>query len=119
MENKDNILSKFVNFVKRLLGHDVPKLISAPEEEGVKQDSKSNFIDEIRINKKEDPELLKLQNHYENGKITLSEMSDEQLYELDLLYKRQVSELKKKLDDKKTELSIMQHKLKSYSSNAN
>ncbi len=42
-------------------------------------------------------------------------MSNEQIHELNLLYKRQVSELKKKLNDKKTELSIMQQKIKSYS----
>lgn len=49
------------------------------------------------------------------NEIDLCEMSNEQIHELNLLYKRQVSELKKKLNDKKTELSIMQQKIKSYS----
>ena len=44
-------------------------------------------------------------------------MSNEQIHDLSSLYQRQVSELKKKLNDKKTELSIMQHKIKSYSTN--
>ena len=43
--------------------------------------------------------------------------SNEQKHDLNSLYKRQVSELKKKLNDKKTELNIMQHKIKSYSAN--
>lgn len=44
-------------------------------------------------------------------------LSDNEIDELDLLYKRQVSELKKKLNNKKTELSIIQHRLKRYSVN--
>lgn len=44
-------------------------------------------------------------------------MSNEQIHDLNSLYKRQVSELKNKLNDKKTELNIMQNKIKSYSEN--
>ena len=74
-------------------------------------------MNEIRLYKEENPTLLKLQNQYEKSEIDLCVMSNEQIHDLSSLYRRQVSELKKKLNDKKTELSIMQHKIKSYSTN--
>ena len=117
MENKENIFTKFINFIKRIFRNEETKQIPAKTEGIAKQDTKSNFLDELRLYKEEDPTLLKLQNQYEKNEIDLSVMSNEQIHDLNLLYKRQVSELKKILNDKKTELSIMQHKIKSYSAN--
>lgn len=116
MENKENIFTRFINFIKRMFGKEEPKQILAKTEVITKQEPKSNFLDELRLYK-EDPTLLKLQNQYEKSEIDLCVMSNEQIHDLSSLYKRQVSELKKKLNDKKTELSIMQHKIKSYSTN--
>lgn len=117
MESKENIFTRFINFIKRIFGNEEPKQIPAKTEEITKQESKSNFFDELRLYKEEDPTLLKLQNQYEKNEIDLCVMSNEQIHDLNSLYKRQVSELKKKLNDKKTELSIMQHKIKGYSAN--
>lgn len=78
---------------------------------------KSNFLNDIRINKEENKELIDLQNKYENNEINLSMLSDKEIDELDSLYNRQVSDLKKKLDDRKTQLNIMKHRIKSYSVN--
>ena len=74
-------------------------------------------MDELRLYKEEDPTLLKLQNQFEKNEIDLCVMSNEEIHDLNSLYKRQVSELKKKLTDKKTELNIMQRRIKSYSTN--
>jgi len=117
MENKENIFTRFINFIKRMFGREEPKQIPAKTEAITKQEPKSNFLDEVRLYKEEDPTLLKLQKQYEKSEIDLCVMSNEQIHDLSSLYKRQVSELKKKLNDKKTELSIMQHKIKSYSTN--
>ena len=122
MESKENIFTRFVNFIKRIFGNEEPKQIPAKTEviskpEFVKQEPKSNFMNELRLNKEENSSLLKLQNQFEKNEIDLRVMSNEQIHDLNSLYKRQVSELKKKLNDKKTELSIMQHRIKSYSSN--
>lgn len=54
---------------------------------------------------------------YENNEIDLCVMSNEEIHELNSLYKRQVLDLKKKLDDPKTQLAIMKNRIKSYSAN--
>ena len=115
MKNKENIFTKFINFIKRLFEKEEPKQLYAKTEVITKHEPKSNFLNELRLYKEESPTLLKLQNQYEKNEIDLCVMSNEQIHELSSLYQRQVSELKKKLNDKKAELSIMQHKIKSYS----
>jgi len=117
MRNKENIFRRVINFIKRIFGNEEPKQISAKTETIKNKESKSNYFDELKLYKEEDLALLKLQNQYEKGEIDLSAMSDEQLSDLNALYKRQVSELKKKLNDQKTEITILQHKIKSYSAN--
>lgn len=117
MKNKENIFTKFINFIKRMFGKEEPKQIPTKTEVIAKQEQKSNFLDELRLYKEENPTLLKLQNQYEKSEIDLCVMSNEQIHDLSALYKRQVAELKKKLNDKKTELSIMQDKINSYSTN--
>ena len=44
-------------------------------------------------------------------------MSNEEIHELNLLYKRQVSDLMEKLDDKKEHLVVMKNKIEGYSEN--
>ena len=122
MEIKENIFTRFIKFIKKIFESEEPKQIPAKTEvmskpEFVKQEPKSNFMNELRLNKEENSSLLELQNQFEKNEIDLRVMSNEQIHDLNSLYKRQVSELKKKLNDKKTELSIMQHRIKSYSSN--
>ena len=111
-KNKENFFTIIIKFIKRIFGNNEPKQIAAKAEVIEKQEPKSTFYDELRLDKEEDPILLKLQDQYEKSEIDLGAMSDEQIHDLNLLYKRQVSELKKKLNDKKTELSIIQHKIK-------
>lgn len=117
MQNKENIFTRFVNFIKRMFEKEELKQIPIKTEIITKQEPKPNFLDEVRLYKEEDPTLLKLQKQYEKSEIDLCVMSNEQIHNLNSLYKRQVSELKKKLNDKKTELSIIQHKIKNYSTN--
>ena len=47
---------------------------------------------------------LDLQAEYEKGNVELFMLSDEEIHELNLLYKRQVEELAKELEDKRTQL---------------
>ena len=56
--------------------------------------------------------ILNLQNKFETKETTLSEMSDEQVHELNLLYQRQITELKNKLNNKKEEFIRIQNRLK-------
>lgn len=114
---KESIFARFVNFIKGIFGKKIEQEIPAPVETIEKKEVKSNFFDEIRIYKEENKKLLDLQSKYENNEIDLCVMSNEEIHELNSLYKRQVSDLKKKLDDKKTQLAIMKKRIKSYSAN--
>ena len=108
---KENI---FTRFIKAILWKKVRQENPAQEEN---KRRKSNFFDELTINKEEDKKLIDLQRKYENNELDLAMLSDEEIDELDLLYKRQVDDLKKKLDHKKTQLNIMKYRIKSYSPN--
>lgn len=114
---KESIFTRFVNFIKGIFGKKVEQEIPASVETIEKKDVKSNFFDEIRINKEENKELLDLQSKYENNEIDLCVMSNEEIHELNSLYKRQVSDLKEKLDGQKTQLVIMKNRIKRYSAN--
>lgn len=114
---KESIFTKFINFIKGIFAKKVEQEIPTKIETIENKDVKSDFLNNIRIYKEENKELLDLQNKYENKEIDLAVMSDEEVHELNLLYKRQISDLKKNLEDKKTQLSIMKHKIKNYSAN--
>lgn len=114
---KESIFTKFVNFIKGIFGKKVDQKIT-PQVQSIEfKEKKSDFIKEIRLNKEENKGLLELQRKYENNEIDLSVMSDEEIHELNLLYKRQVSDLKKTLEDKKTQLDIMKRRVNTYSTN--
>ena len=121
MENKylqvrrENIFTRFINFIKGIFGYKAKEETSIQVEKVETKDLKSDFLNNIRINKQENEELISLQSKYENGEIKLSTLSDEEIDELDLLYKRQVGDLKKKLDDRKTQLNIIKHRMENYS----
>lgn len=124
---KENFFIRISNFFKNIFNRNEVKQItsvtdslsnekiSSDFKENNFQKEKSKFIDDIKINKEEDPILLELQNQYERDEIDLNVLSDEQIDDLHELYKRQVIELKNTLDNKKTELIIVQHKMKQYS----
>ena len=87
MKNKENIFTRFINFIKRIFGNEELKQISEKTEVIVNQETKSNFLESLRLYKDEDLEILKLQKQYEKNEIKLQEMSNEQIHKLNLLYK--------------------------------
>lgn len=117
---KDNIFTRFINFIKKLFGKDEPKQLSAQIETIEKKETKPSFFEEIKIpvENPKNSKLLKLQKQFENNEIDLCVISNEEIHELNSLYKTQVSDLKSKLSDKKTELSLIQKRIANYSTNA-
>lgn len=110
MDKKENI---FIKLIKKIFKGENQKLLPEKTEIiGTEQDTKSKFLEEIRLYKEEDEALLKLQSQYENREIDLTILSSKQLHDLSSLYERQVSELKKRLKDKKEKISMMQHQIK-------
>ena len=121
---KENIFTKIVSFFKNLFGgkkqeNIVSENIINEEQKNEKVNTQSDFLDYIRVNKeeKEDPELLRIQEMLEKNEISPASISDEALNEITQMYERQVSNLKKDLEDKKTKINYLKYKLNSPKTN--
>lgn len=91
---KATILSKIVNFIKGLF---------RPKYKAINQHNPiSTSLDENT----QDFELINLQDKFENNQIKLSELSDNQLQNLNNLYQNQIKVLKQTLNYKKIEMNI-------------
>ena len=115
---KETFLSRCIKFIKRLFknkdeDHKKQEEVTIIE----KKEINFNFLNEIKLVKEEDKPILELQKKYENNEIDLSVMTDEEVHELNLLYKKQVAELKKKLESKKLEVKMMRNRITGYSTN--
>ena len=113
---EENIFSKIIGFFKKIFGK--KEVVEAPivEEKIEKEDKKINnreseFLRYIQINKKEDPELLELQRKFEAKEILMREMTDEQLIELTALYKRQIEDINRDIENKKTRIGMLKFKV--------
>ena len=116
MENKENILERFINFIKRIFGkEEVKQIAESTEEVAIKQEEPS-FLDRIRV-VEEDDAITKLQKDFEKNATTLSSMSDEEIHELNMLYKKQIRDLRKTLSNRRAELNLLQHKINIISAN--
>lgn len=79
------------------------------------QNEKETFLNSVKIgNTNINPDLLELQNKFENREITISELTTSQINSLKELYNNQVSNLHKILNDRQTELVFLKLKLSSY-----
>ena len=114
---KESVFTRFVNFIRGMFWKKIEQEVPAQLETTENNEIKSNFFDEIRVDREENTKLIDLQRKYENNEIDLAMLSDEEIEELDLLYKRQVADLKEKLDDRKNQLNIMKNRIKSYAEN--
>ncbi len=118
---KENIFSKIANFFKNLFGS--KKQENLVSENVVKEETKerkeSDFLESIRINKeeKDDPELLRIQEQLEKNEISVFSISDDALHDIKEICDRQVSNLAKELDNKKTELNYLKFKLNNSQTN--
>lgn len=90
---KNNIFSKIINFIKGLF---------KPKYKAISQSS-SVFND---VSNGQDPDLINLQDKFENNQIKLSDLSDGQVKDLNALYINQIDVLKQTLNYKKIELNI-------------
>ena len=112
---KENIFTRFINFFRKVF---YKEQINIEDTINNRTDNtKNNFLYEIKIEHEEDPNLINLQEQFENKEIDLASMSDEEVHNLNQLYKRQIEELKKKLENKKTEINIVKNRMQSYSTN--
>jgi len=106
---KESILKKIFNFIQNIFNKK-GTVIEENNNKNVNDNIKDTFIKQIKINNESNSEISKLQKKFENNEITLDSMSDEEVHNLNLLYKEQISNLNKKLDEKKSELKILKNK---------
>lgn len=110
-EKKHSIFYKIINFIKNIfksdkalpapdiLNEEIPDINSVFDDANIQIDTQpeSTEISEIE-HVQEDPKLLDLQSKFESNEIALSELSDENLNNLNSLYLRQIEELNKQLN---------------------
>lgn len=107
---KNNFFVRFISFIKQRLSKKIETEEVKQEEATPIKNNSSKFFEEIGACSGEKQELLDLQVEYEKGNLELFMLSDEEIHELNLLYKRQVEELTKELEDKRTQLRRIKNK---------
>ena len=126
VERKESIFTKIFKFLRNLFKRnnqedniDNNKEIIRKNQEIDNNLKSKNSIDEydseflayLRIDKREEPELLELQRKFENKEILMSDMSDIDLIRLNDLYNRQITKMKNDLENKKTKVGMLKFKL--------
>lgn len=110
---KENIFNKVINFFRKAFykpKQDIQENVVSDE----KANNKNEFLNQIKLEHEEDPILIELQRKFEDKEVELSQLSKNQIHELNLLYKKQIDDLEKELDNKKTELNIIKNRVKAY-----
>lgn len=126
VERKESIFTKIFKFLRNLFKRnnqedniDNNKEIIGKNQEidnNLKSENSSDeydseFLAYLRIDKREEPELLELQQKFENKEILMSDMSDIDLIRLNDLYNRQITKMKNDLENKKTKVGMLKFKL--------
>ena len=137
IEKKENIFTKILNFLKNLFKKDTKNNIeksdiysneiyknanqssnynnyiseSTSKKEEYTTKYESDFLNYLRVDNRENPELLELQRRFESKEILMSEMSEKDLIRLNDLYNRQITKMKNDLENKKTKVGMLKFKL--------
>lgn len=78
------------------------------------ENKQNNFKQQLQSSVKKNEELKKLQKDFENGDISIEEMTKKQIEELDELYSIQIREAKRRLEAKKEKLKNKINLVNSY-----
>ncbi|MBR3163541.1 MAG: hypothetical protein IKF17_05540 [Clostridia bacterium] len=120
-----SIFSNLFNLIKKWFKPNkaLPAPININEELNetapVSSEDRDIFVNEIKVKKHEESqELLELQSKFESNQIQLTDLTDEELDNLNSLYQRQIDELKEKVNKTKSEININMNKLESTSLSA-
>ena len=126
VERKESIFTKIFKFLRNLFKRNNQEDNIDNNEEIIRKNQEidnnlksknssdeydSEFLAYLRIDKREEPELLELQRKFENKEILMSDMSDIDLIRLNDLYNRQITKMKNDLENKKTKVGMLKFKL--------
>lgn len=126
VERKESIFTKIFKFLRNLFKRNNqednidnneeiigknPEIDNNLKSENSIDEYDSEFLAYLRVDKREEPELLELQRKFENKEILMSDMSDIDLIRLNDLYNRQITKMKNDLENKKTKVGMLKFKL--------
>ena len=104
-KNEDNIFGKIKNFFKKIFGKKQENDENKVNEDVLIEAEKSYiFRDYIRKTEDEETELFDLQQRYRRGEIADSELTQEQINSLCMLYDRQIEDLKRTIKAKEQQI---------------
>ncbi len=112
--NENSIFYKIKTFFRNIFRKDVKIENNIMEEPKTinQENSKSNFMRDIRNIENEETKLLKLQKQYRNGDVKEEDMTKEQISSLIALYDKQITNLKKSNEIRKQKLLEYRRKMK-------
>ena len=104
-KNEDNIFGKIKNFFRKIFGNKQENSESKVDEDVLIEAEKSySFRDYIRKTGDDDTELFDLHQRYRRGEIADSELTQEQINSLCMLYDKQIQDLKRTIESKEQQV---------------
>lgn len=104
-KDEDNIFGKIKKFFVKIFGKKQENSENRVDEDVLIEAEKSySFRDYIRKTGDADTELLDLQQRYRRGEIADSELTQEQINSLCMLYDKQIRELKRTIESKEQQV---------------
>ena len=105
-KNENNIFGKIKNFFRKIFGKKEDTLKSDKEEiVNNKPEKNEEFKEYIKRTEDEETKVLELQMRYRRGEIADSDLTQEQINSLCMLYDRQIEDLKRTIEAKEQQLS--------------
>ena len=101
---KPNIFKKIFDFIGHIFKRSKTEKITNNNNtdgnnnvvfEESKENSKAKFMNTIKIQKKEKNDIELLQEQFESNKISLKQLTNKQIFELNLLYEKQIEEIRR------------------------
>lgn len=106
---KDNFITKLMNFFKGLFRKKIKEEI-VEEVVVERNDARVDFLNSIK-EQQDNPEIVKLQQAYENNMVKSEDMTYEQILNLNKLYKKQIKKIDEDLNMKKININILKKKI--------
>ena len=105
-KNENNVFGKIKNFFRKIFGKKEDALKNETEEIINNEPEKNEeFKEYIKRTEDEETKVLELQMRYRRGEIADSDLTQEQINSLCMLYDRQIEDLKRTIEAREQQLS--------------
>ena len=105
-KNEKNIFEKIKNFFRKIFSKKQKSTENEVNEDILVEAEKSySFRDYIKRTENDDTELFELQRRYRRGEIADSDLTQEQINSLCMLYDKQIEDLKRSIKSKEQQVA--------------